>query len=718
MKPELKEKRISVLCFATLLLLGLIGILVRIPGLDHLSGDMIDCYLPWYESVPAHQGIGVLRNYEGDYGLPYATVLWLLHYIPGEALIKIKMVSVVFEYVTALSAGLLASHFFEGWKKKLSFVICFGLTILYPALVMNGAYWGQCDGIYAGFVLLMIWALFKDRPALAFVFLGFAVTSKLQTIFIIPFLILYWYRRRNFSLLYFLIVPAVVEILYIPGMLAGYSPLAPVTMYLAQTVEYPQMYMHYPGLWCYFWSLADYEMFHVPVIGWVAAGLALVFVMLMLKGKDLSDRTWISVALWSSLFPVYFLPAMHERYSMIAELIAVIYAVLHPKRSWTSAFLWLTISWAVYQPMIMDRFPEQEKTALGMIFVVIALTVFMIRDVMEDKVRDSEAGSVKTGHITRFELKFLDCFDRYGMWPVLFVVLAIFVYSGYKAISYAPMMILEDVQANLALLRTPVYRLCESPVVFFGSVFGMTPDVSVKAFGVFAAGAAAVLWGYVAFPGNKEALEDILVKRILFMIAFLLMPGIVFYPLILGSADGICLLLCGVGMMFLNGSRDKGRGAAFAISCAAFSLALSIMPGYLIFLGMFALMAVSECQDMIRKYISAIVISAFISFLTILTGPLSGMSIRDGLLSFGHGFILQGAVWVPLSVILLLMCIRDRRYILSLLAFEFALTLGFGKYIGSVKVKYYIFIPLMIMGCLANVMFTAYMRHKKQNAGL
>ena len=138
-------KKNRLLFILALIVIGAAGLALRIPGLGHISGDMIDCYLPWYESVPAHQGIGVLRNYEGDYGLPYATMLWLLHYLPGAALIKIKMVSVVFEYMTAVSVGLLASYFFEDRKKHIVFAAGFGITILYPALAMNGAYWEHCS---------------------------------------------------------------------------------------------------------------------------------------------------------------------------------------------------------------------------------------------------------------------------------------------------------------------------------------------------------------------------------------------------------------------------------------------------------------------------------------------------------------------------------------------------------------------------------------------
>ncbi len=723
---EKNEKRISLICAAAAILLGLIGIAVRIPGLDHISGDMEECLIPWYNELPAHQGIDVLRNYTGNYGIPYVFILWILHYFPGAVHIKIKAVSVFFEFAASVGAGLLASHFYEGNRKKAAFVCGFGLTVLYPALVINGAYWGQCDGIYSSLLILALYLLFEDRHFLSFVLFGAAFAFKLQAVFILPFLILYLYRRRTVSFINLLIIPVVVEIMYIPGFIAGYGPLAPVTVYMGQTADYPQMYMHYPNLWCYFWSFADYEMFHVPVIGWVAAGFALSLCMLMLKGRDLSDRTWISVAMWSSLFPVYFLPAMHERYSTAAELIAVIYAILRPKRSWTSVFLWLTISWAVYQPMIMDRFPEQEKTAIGMMFVLIALTVFMIKDVSEDE------GCIGVSRVKPSEIKMLELFDRCGMWLVLGVVLIIFIFSGYKALSFEPMMILEDVQANLALLRTPMYRICMAAVGTAGGICGMDSDAAVKLFGVIAMAAASVLWGFVVFSKGPS------IKRCIFSIAFLVIPATVFYTLVLGSADGICLCLCGAGVLFLKKWLVEKRKACMAISCTMFSLSVSIMPSYLIFIPVIIFMVMEGCfghfsaddpdhagmasggLKAVRDYtlqkmmIPVFAISAC-ALLTFLLGPLTGLGIRDSFVSFGHGFLLQGAVWVPVSVILLVMCAGDRRYILSLLAFEFALTIGYGKYIGSVKEKYYIIIPLMIIGCILNAAYVVYTGSKSRD---
>ncbi|MCR4792689.1 MAG: hypothetical protein K5871_08055 [Lachnospiraceae bacterium] len=776
------KKHSNCITVFSVIALALIGLAIRIPGLPHLSGDMIDCYLPWYDSVPAGQGIGVLQNYEGDYGLPYATVLWLLHFLPGEALIKIKLVSVVFEYMTAMAAGLLASYFFEGAKKQIAFAAGFGLTILYPALAMNGAYWGQCDGIYVVFVLLMIWALFKDKPALAFVFLGFAVTSKLQTIFIIPFLILYWYRRRNFSLLYLLIVPVVVEILYIPGMLAGYSPLSPITMYMAQTVEYPQMYMHYPNLWCYFWSLADYEMFHVPVIGWVAIGLALMFSFLMLKGRDLSDRTWISVALWSSLFPVYFLPAMHERYSMIAELVAVIYAIIHIKRSWASAFLWLTISWAVYQPMMMDRFPEQDRTAMGMMIVMIALTIFTVKDVLKDlgadKIPDAVAsvnkddpeapeaghsGDVKSAsrRITGFELKVLDLFDKHGIWFVAAVVFLIFAYAGMKALAFEPMDVLESVQDNLSLPHTALYVILEKVICSIGVALGSSVSSGIamaapfKIFGMLMMAVASVMWMKAAFSvfggrGSVKNATDVsgreadgnseLIRKCLFVTGFLFLPATVFYPLILGSMDGLCLVLCSAGLMFCEKSpsressgktsgktSDKASFKALAVPCLLFALAIAVSPAYMLLIfGMIFMMGVmkagkselsgevsadelSESADKkgfanaLRNAGIVTLVSTLASLLTGFLAPAAGIGLGTSFAAFGYGFIIQGAVWVPLSVMMLALVLRDYRYLVPLMFFEFGLTMDYGKYVGSVKVKYYVLIPVMVVLALAGV---------------
>ena len=672
------EKKITpsvpIWVWITIASLSIIGLLVRIPGFDHLSGDMIDCYLPWYDSVPAGQGLKVLLNYDGDYGIPYATILLLLHYIPGPALYKIKAVSVVFEYLAAFSVGLLASYFFEEKKKNIAFITGFAITLFYPALVMNGAWWGQFDAAYAAFVILMIHSLFKDKPFRAFVFLGIAITLKLQTIFIIPFFILYYYRRRNFSLKYIPVIPAVIFIMYIPAFLAGYSLATPVTMYLEQTLEYPQMYMHYPGLWCYFWQLADYEMFHLPVICWVATGLALMLILVMAKGEDLSNKTWISIIFWSSLFPVYFLPAIHERYGLIAELAAVIYAIIYPKRAWIGAAVWGTISWAVYQPMIMDRFPEQERTAILMGFVMIALTALTVYDV----VRDKGLETASEGSITKPEIRFLEILDRHGIYMIIMIVSAFVTFSGIKALPFVNPDYLQNITDNEAIPRTGLR-------IIYESISGRYTHLVL----IFI---AAIIWTVittVVIPARKSPS----LSSGAFLTGFMFVPATCLYPILEKSPDGLCLILSGIGsILYLISNKGKKLPVLIA-SIVFYGLAVSVSPAYLIF--NVCVMILYHLQTGGKE---SIIKNALISvpgqiLIAILVSLVSGGSLAALIMDLA----IQGAVLFPVSAGLLILCRKDIRYILPILFLQYAVIIDFGRYIGAVRVVNYVLIPIGIV---------------------
>lgn len=703
-----------------IVVLSVIGILIRIPGFDHLSGDMIDCYLPWYESLPAHQGIGVLKNYTGDYGLPYATILWLLHYLPGNPVTKIKLVSVSFEYLLAASVALLSSHFYRDDKKTLVAVISYGITLFYPALILNGAWWGQIDSAYAAFVILSVYCLFKERSIPAFIFLGLATAAKLQTIFIVPFLIMFYYRRRIFSLLEVLIIPITVEILYIPAIIAGYSPLTPITMYLEQTAEYPQMYMHYPGIWCYFWQLADYETFHLPVIGWVASGFIAFFCLLLLKGTDLSDETWISIAFWSSLFPVYFLPAMHERYSIIAEIIAVVYLMISPRRWWISAFLWLTISWAVYQPMLLDRLPEQEKTALGMMFILIALTSLTVYDVLMDK---KDHGSQTLPHkITSLESKFLEAVDKYGVYLAIACVFIISVWSSIKILPFVNPDYLQTVWDNDSIPRTLLYRIIISVSESFTGL-GVKSLQARKIICAIFLYPASFIWmaitGSDRFKTKSDKTEKDTIRSSLFIIGFLMLPATIFYPIMECSLDGLCLILSGIAsFLFMEAKKistahQDSRSKYYTISAMIlFGISAAISPAYLLFNIFILLLFNGSIKDVLYVTAASLIIIVLIELPDVFTGG----TLMEVLTCLISNYMVQGAVIFPLSILLLILCRRNIHHILSLFLFEFGCILDFGRFIGAIREKYYILIPITMISSLVTVIaiFKTY-DHSRRN---
>lgn len=645
--------------FLSVIILSFIGILVRIPGLNHIGGDMIECLIPWYDSIAPTNGIYSLRNYTGNYGMPYVTILWFLHFIPGKTHIKIKAVSILFEYLCAVSVGLLSSHFFREKKKTIAFICGFGLTLFYPVIIINGAWWGQCDSIYASFVLLMIYAFLKDKPALASVFLGCAFAFKFQAIFIIPFVLLFYYFRRTFSLLNLILVPITIEILYIPAMIAGYSPLSPITIYAEQAGYYPEMYMYYPGLWSFFWRWSDYDRFHIPAIAFVLMVYALIFSVLLQRGKDLSDKNWIETAFLTSLIGVYFLPAMHERYGIIAELTAIIYAIIHPKRSWTSLFIWASITWTIIQPLFMNRWPEHKECAAGLLFIIIILISFYAYDLKKDTTERAGANYVnyrsKFEKITEAEQRILLFTDKYAYLAVYVIVFAMFIYSG---------ICLLDV--STPALETGSYLIHE--------LISMAGIIS-----------AALIWTCIIYELTKKS-------NFSFPIVFLILPTTLFYTFIGKYQDGLCLLLIGIGMMTFI----KFRNAV--IAGIIWGLGIAFIPYYLIFLiGIICIYQTStkkaDTGQLIKLAVSAL-ITLFISLLTI---SVTGIRPLGSSVSLCLSYTTNGAIYIPVCLLMLIEVYINSKYLLTLLIISYAALLSIGKYMYVVDERFYKVIPILIV---------------------
>ncbi|MGN0412227.1 MAG: hypothetical protein ACI4FV_04260, partial [Lachnospiraceae bacterium] len=176
----------------------------------------------------------------------------------------------------------------------------------------------------------MIYALLKDRPVLAMILLGCAFSFKLQAVLILPVLVIYYWKNRRFSLLHFLIVPAVMEILCIPAILGGCSVFVPFSVYLRQLGRYPYLYVFYPNFWAFFREAPYYIFSSVSQLGIIAA-LGVFAVVVIRRTEKTDEKKWLLFLYWSVLLMMCFLPCMHERYGMLLEVIAILYAFLDRK---------------------------------------------------------------------------------------------------------------------------------------------------------------------------------------------------------------------------------------------------------------------------------------------------------------------------------------------------------------------------------------------------
>ena len=85
---------------------SILGLWVRLSGFDFISGDLKYFLIPWYAEI-SKQGLASLSNQVGDYNLLYQTLIALMSYLDVDCVVGYKTLSVVFDYVLAVAAGLL-----------------------------------------------------------------------------------------------------------------------------------------------------------------------------------------------------------------------------------------------------------------------------------------------------------------------------------------------------------------------------------------------------------------------------------------------------------------------------------------------------------------------------------------------------------------------------------------------------------------------------------
>ncbi len=212
-----------------ILIVSVIALWTRYVCLDMESRDWHMFLSGWFDQIKKGGGLKMIGAQVGDYNVIYQVIIALLTYLPFEPLHLYKAVSIVFDYVLAVGIRLLAMEL-KG-KFRIYFALGYALTLFLPTCIFNSAMWGQCDSMYAA--MLAFWFLFtlRKRHIVAFVFLGIAFALKLQTIFVLPFLIYHYVTRREFSILHGLI-PLAFAI--VPSILCGRHPLETFRIYLGQ----------------------------------------------------------------------------------------------------------------------------------------------------------------------------------------------------------------------------------------------------------------------------------------------------------------------------------------------------------------------------------------------------------------------------------------------------------------------------------------------------
>lgn len=303
------------------------AILLRLLLFESSSADLEMFLLPWYEEI-ARGGYASIANHSADYNIAYLTLLYLATKLPMAPAAAVKTLMTLGDCLLGFAATLVVYQSAGQNKKKAA--LAFTVVMLLPLGILNSAYWGQSDSIYTAFLLLAVWALLQEKWPLAFVFFGLALCFKLQAIFFLPALLILYACRRAFSLLWFLVPPAILFLSGLPLVFVGGSPLRVFEIYLGQVEGSRGVFVNYHNISSFFRGQSFDVLGRFLVLATVLALFTLLCLCLYRNLRPAGDSLVLLCALCIYACAL-FLPGMHERYAYAAEVLLVLWCFGGPK---------------------------------------------------------------------------------------------------------------------------------------------------------------------------------------------------------------------------------------------------------------------------------------------------------------------------------------------------------------------------------------------------
>jgi Gpi18-like mannosyltransferase len=208
-----------------------------------------------------------------------------------------------------------------------------GLCLLaLPSLMINAALLGQSDALYAAPVLMAIAAALERRHTSMLAWCGLALAIKMQTVLIGPFVLVLLIVRRV-PLRYWLMTPATYSLALLPAWLAGWPASSLLTVYSRQADTFHDVARNAPNVWMVarlfgFNSDAVAGLAMVVAIGAIAAYLA----RHIATARHFSPVMLLRLALLAPLMGAGLLPRMHERYFLLADILAIALALVSRRR--------------------------------------------------------------------------------------------------------------------------------------------------------------------------------------------------------------------------------------------------------------------------------------------------------------------------------------------------------------------------------------------------
>lgn len=351
------------------------GLLIRVFCFGFVSGDLQNFIIPWYEYIRFMDGFPALGHSFSDYTPPYLYLLTVGYYLGVPALLSAKLIATAGDLVLATVSWLIIC---EITKNRTAACLAFCLVFLTPTVIVNGSLWGQSDCLYTACILIFLYFIIRERFTAATIFFGLALAIKLQAIFLAP-LFLFLMIKKRYPLYLVLIIPCVYLITGVPALIAGRSLPDLLMIYRSQAGEYPALSWNAPSVYASF-PPDLYAVLVVPAT--LFALISAVILVFILAGgpRPLLPVTYVSVSFLIVLIVPFVLPAMHERYFFLADVLSVLYGCCYPKRFYIPVLM-VAISFFSYMPFLFRAEPIGIPLLSAALFgLILVVTGFVIKE--------------------------------------------------------------------------------------------------------------------------------------------------------------------------------------------------------------------------------------------------------------------------------------------------------------------------------------------------
>lgn len=306
----------------------LLAVLVRVSVRSFVSDDWIIFWDDWLLQLK-NKGFSGLSEDFYDYAPPIMYFLYLITRLPMNYMTAYKGVCCLLDFAGAAMVGALV---LECTKNRKRAVFAYSVFLFLPTVILNAAVWCQCDMIYTLLILISMYFLLKDRPWMGMWFYGAAFSVKLQTLFIFPFLVILWVRKKV-DLKHFVTIPVMYFLGILPAWLAGRPFSELLDIYIAQggqdrwslSIKFPNIYQIIGN---------DYFLDEYMGAGmYLILGILMIVMFWLAYRKVRVTREYvILLALFFGILTTYFLPHMHERYLYLTDAFLLIYGMIRLRR--------------------------------------------------------------------------------------------------------------------------------------------------------------------------------------------------------------------------------------------------------------------------------------------------------------------------------------------------------------------------------------------------